>query len=255
MRIVKIGGRPQANPRLSTIIGDAWQSMPGGLCIVHGGGDEMSAMQRALGKHPEFVGGRRVTSEGDIELLRMVLSGVVNKRLVNAFLAVGLPAIGISGEDGALIGAEAIDKAKLGFAGRPVKINADLLRSLLNAGYLPVISPVAYDSSNPDGGALNVNGDDAAAAIAAALGAEELLLVSDVEGVRDADGVTFQSLSGDSARELIATGIAAGGMAAKIESAREALAGGVGSVRICDLNGLFDDQVGTFITLSQSVAI
>jgi len=136
-----------------------------------------------------------------------------------------------------------------------VKVNADLLRSLLNAGYLPVISPVAYDASSPNGGALNVNGDDAAAAIAAALGAEELLLVSDVEGVRDADGVTFQSLSGDSARELIMTGIAAGGMAAKIESAREALAGGVGSVRICDLNGLVDDQVGTFITLSQSVAI
>jgi acetylglutamate kinase len=76
-----------------------------------------------------------------------------------------------------------------------------------------------------------------------------------VEGVRDADGVTFQSLSGDSARELITTGIAAGGMAAKIESACEALAGGVGSARICDLNGLVDDQVGTFITLSQSVAI
>ena len=255
MRVVKIGGRPQANPQLSTIIRDAWQSLPGALCIVHGGGDEMSAMQRALGKQPTFVGGRRVTSEGDIELLRMVLSGVVNKRLVNGFLAAGLPAIGISGEDGALIGAEAIDKAKLGFAGRPVKINADLLRSLLNAGYLPVISPVAYDADGANGGALNVNGDDAAAAIAAALGAEELLLVSDVEGVRDADGVTVQSLNGDSARELIATGIAAGGMAAKIESAREALTGGVGSVRICDLNGLVDDQVGTFITLSQSVAI
>jgi acetylglutamate kinase len=185
----------------------------------------------------------------------MVLSGVVNKRLVNGFVAAGLPAIGISGEDGALIGAEAIEKARLGFAGRPVKINADLLRSLLNAGYLPVISPVSYDASSPGGGALNVNGDDAAAAIAAALGAEELLLVSDVEGVRGPDGGTFQSLSGDSARELIATGIAAGGMAAKIESARDALAGGVGSVRICDLNGLVDDQVGTFITLSQSVAI
>jgi len=255
MRVVKIGGRPQANPQLPTIISDAWQDAPGGLCIVHGGGDEMSAMQRALGKQPAFVGGRRVTSEGDIELLRMVLSGVVNKRLVNSLVSAGLPAVGISGEDGGLIGAEAIDKAKLGFAGRPVKVNADLLRSLLNAGYLPVISPVAYDASSPNGGALNVNGDDAAAAIAAALGAEELLLVSDVEGVRDADGVTFQSLSGDSARELITTGIAAGGMAAKIESAREALAGGVGSVRICDLNGLVDDQVGTFITLSQSVAI
>jgi len=255
MLVVKIGGRSQANPELPRIIRKAWQRSAGSLCIVHGGGDEMSSMQRALGKQPVFVGGRRGTSEGDIELLRMVLSGVVNKRLVSSFTAAGLPALGISGEDGALIGAEPIDLSTLGFAGRPVKIKADLLRSLLGAGYLPVISPVAYDSKNPKGGALNVNGDDAAAAIASALGAEELLLISDVEGVRDADGTTFQNLSSDSARELIASGIAAGGMAAKIESAQEALAGGVGSVRICDLGGLVDDQQGTFITLSQSVAI
>lgn len=212
-------------------------------------------MQRALGKQPVFIGGRRVTSEGDIELLRMVLSGVVNKRLVNAFTTVGLPALGISGEDGALIGAEAIDVNTLGFAGRPIRINAELVRSLLGAGYLPVISPVAYDVNNAKGGALNVNGDDAAAAIAGALGAEELLLISDVDGVRDADGATLQSLSGESARELIANGVVAGGMAAKIESAQEALNGGVGSVRICDLGALADDQLGTFITLSQSVAI
>jgi len=255
MRVVKIGGRPQANPELPRIIRKAWERSASSLCIVHGGGDEMSAMQRALGKQPVFVGGRRVTSEGDIELLRMVLSGVVNKRLVNSFTAAGLPALGISGEDGALIGAEPIDISTLGFAGCPVKINADLLHSLLGAGYLPVISPVAYDSTNPKGGALNVNGDDAAAAIASALGAEELLLISDVNGVRDADGTTFQNLSVDSARELIASGIAAGGMAAKLESAQVALAGGVGSVRICDLGGLVDDQQGTFMTLSQSVAI
>ncbi len=255
MRVVKIGGRPQADPQLPSIISDAWHRSPGSLCIVHGGGDEMSAMQRALGKQPVFIGGRRVTSEGDIELLRMVLSGVVNKRLVSVFTAIGLPALGISGEDGELIGAQTIDKASLGFAGRPARVNAHLLRFLLNAGYLPVISPVGCDLKNPNGGALNVNGDDAAAAIAAALGAEELLLISDVEGIRDSDGTTLQSLTGESARDLIASGIATGGMAAKIESAHEALSRGVGSVRICDLRGLQDNQSGTFITLSQSVAI
>lgn len=255
MRVVKIGGRPQSDPKLLRILRDAWQASPGALCIVHGGGDELSAMQRALGKQPVFIGGRRVTSEGDIELLRMVLSGVVNKRLVSSFVAAGIPAIGVSGEDGALIGAEPIDKTNLGYAGRPVKINADLLRTLLNGGYMPVISPVSYDSSRGRGGALNVNGDDAAAAIAAALGAEELLLVVDVDGVRDADGVTLQSLNGDSTRELITSGVAAGGMAAKLESAQAALTAGVGSVRICDLGGLLDDQLGTAITLSQSVAI
>jgi acetylglutamate kinase len=255
MRVVKIGGRPQADPHLPGIINDLWQRLPGSLCIVHGGGDEMSAMQRALGKQPVFVGGRRVTSEGDIELLRMVLSGVVNKRLVSAFTAFGLPALGISGEDGELIGAQTIDKESLGFAGRPTRINTHLLRFLINAGYLPVISPVGCDLKNPNGGALNVNGDDAAAAIAAALGADELLLVSDVEGVRDAEGTTLQTLSGESGRELIASGTAVGGMAAKLESAHEALTRGVGAVRICDLRGLLDDQSGTFITLSQSVAI
>ncbi len=255
MRVVKIGGRAQANPQLPTILRDAWLAAPGSFCVVHGGGDDMSAMQRALGREPAFIGGRRVTSESDLELLRMVLSGVVNKRLVNAFLAAGIPAIGISGEDGRLIGAEMIDAATLGFAGRPVAVNAGLLHTLLSAGYMPVISPVAYDLNSSKGGALNVNGDDAAAAIAAGLGADELFFVADVEGVRDAEGGILSTLSGESARDLITNGVAAGGMAAKIESAQAALAGGVSSVRICDLDGLVDDERGTFITLSQSIAL
>ena len=255
MRVVKIGGRAQANPQLPIVLRDAWQAAPGAVCLVHGGGDDMSAMQRALGREPAFIGGRRVTSEGDLELLRMVLSGVVNKRLVNSLLAAGVPAIGISGEDGRLIGAEVIDVGTLGWAGRPSSVNSDLLRSLLSAGYMPVISPVAYDSHSSTGGALNVNGDDAAAAIAAALDADELFLVADVEGVRDAEGEILSTLNGEFARELIASGIAAGGMAAKIESAQAALAGGVSSVRICDLNGLIDDERGTFLTLSPSIAL
>ena len=255
MRVVKIGGRAQANPQLSRILRDAWLASPGALCLVHGGGDEISAMQRALGREPKFVAGRRVTSEGDLDLLRMVLSGVVNKRLVNAFVAAGLPAIGISGEDGGLIGAEIIDAATLGFAGRPVTINVDLLESLMSGKYLPVISPVAYDAKSAKGSALNVNGDDAAAAIAAALGAEELVLVADVEGLLDAEGEMIPSLNAESARELVASGIAAGGMAAKIESAQAALAAGVSSVRVCDLKGLVDAERGTFITSSQSIAL
>ena len=165
MRVVKIGGRAQVDSRFAAVLREAWNADPGELCVVHGGGDEVSAMQRALGREAAFVGGRRITSEGDIDLLRMVLSGVVNKRLVNSLLAVGLPAVGISGEDGGLIGAEPIDMASLGFAGRPIAVKADLLRTLLKAGYLPVISPLGYHATSPNGGALNVNGDDAAAAI------------------------------------------------------------------------------------------
>lgn len=255
MRIVKVGGRAQTDPRLTSALQDAWNASLGALCVVHGGGDEISAMQRTLGREAAFIRGRRVTSRDDLELLRMVLSGAVNKRLVSSLVAAGIAAIGMSGEDGGLIGAELIDAATLGFVGRPESINADLLRTLMDAGYLPVISPVGYDVRDPAGGALNVNGDDAAAAIAAALGADELLLIADVEGVRDGSGEIVSSLSYETARELIANGIASEGMAAKLESAQAALAAGVPSVRICDLAGLNDSDRGTFITQSQSIAL
>lgn len=252
-RVVKIGGRAQADPGLSTALYQAWNDAPNTLCIVHGGGDEITAMQRALGSEPTFVGGRRVTSQGDLELLRMVLSGVVNKRLVNGLVAAGVPAVGLSGEDDALIGAELIDATALGFAGRPMTINVQLLRTLMDAGYMPVISPVGFNAASESGGALNVNGDDAAAGIAASLKAEELLLIADVEGVRGPRGDVVQSLSLESARDLIASGVAAGGMAAKLESAHAALVAGVDRVRICDLAGLADSERGTFITQSQGV--
>lgn len=248
MRVVKLGGRAQSSAQLPAAICEAWQARPGALCIVHGGGDEISAMQRALGRETRFVDGRRVTTANDIELLRMVLSGTVNKRLVNALVAAGSPAVGLSGEDSRLIAAEPIDIDALGYVGEPAEVNAGLLETLLGGGFLPVISPLAYDASITAGGALNVNGDDAAAAIAIALDAEELLLISDVEGVRGEDGAMIPLVDPERARDLIASGAAAGGMIAKLHAAERALAGGVGRVRICDLNGLTDSQCGTFIT-------
>ena len=254
-RVLKIGGRAQNDPSLMQVIHEAWKASPGALCVIHGGGDEVSAMQRALGREAAFVGGRRVTAQSDLELLRMVLSGVVNKRLVSGLVAADVPAIGMSGEDGALIGAEFIDRAVLGYAGRPVSINKDLLLALMRARYLPVISPVAFNTESGVGGALNVNGDDAAAAIAAAIGATELMYIVDVEGVLDGDDQVVGNLTLEQAREMIANGTAAAGMAAKLESAEAALTNGVGSVRICPLRGVTDTQCGTFLTQSQSVAI
>ena len=254
-RVVKIGGRAQSDPMLARVVRDAWNAAPGALCVIHGGGDEVSAMQRALGREAAFVGGRRVTSQGDLELLRMVLSGVVNKRLVSTLVAADVPAIGISGEDAALIGAEFIDRPVLGYAGRPVSINQELLQALLSSGYLPVISPVAFNSDSGVGGALNVNGDDAASAIAVAIGASELIFIVDVEGVLDSENRVLGSLTLEQARELIANGTASAGMAAKLESAEAALVNGVASVRICPLRGITDAQCGTFLTQSQSVAI
>ena len=254
-RVLKIGGRAQNDPSLSRVIRDAWNEAPGRLCVIHGGGDEVSAMQRALGRAAAFVGGRRVTSQSDLELLRMVLSGVVNKRLVSNLVAADVPAVGLSGEDAALISAEFIDRAVLGYAGRPVGINKELLASLMRAGYLPVISPVAFNVESGIGGALNVNGDDAAAAIAAAVGASELMFIVDVEGVLDADKQTVGNLTLEQAREMIVSGTASAGMAAKLESAEAALVHGVASVRICPLRGVSDLQCGTFLTQSQSLAI
>ncbi|HUQ99490.1 MAG TPA: acetylglutamate kinase [Gemmatimonadaceae bacterium] len=251
MRVIKIGGRAQADPSLPLRLKEAWLAAHGELCVVHGGGDEVSSLQRAMGRPTEFVGGRRVTSRGDIELLRMVLSGAVNKRLVNSFVAVGIPALGISGEDAHLIEAEQIDAQRLGMAGKVAAINVELLRHLVRSGYLPVISPVAYWSGK--GGALNVNGDDAAAAMAIALGAEELLLVADVDGVRGADGGTISTLNIESAVELVAEGIAEGGMAAKLESATIALESGVIRVKVCGLAGITDADSGTFIIQQEGV--
>lgn len=253
MRVVKIGGRAQSDPGLAGMIRAVWEATPNALCIVHGGGDEITAMQNALGREAVFVGGRRVTSAADLELLRMVLSGVVNKRLVNSFVTDGVPAVGISGEDSGLIGAEIIDSATLGFAGRPTRIRPLIIQTLLAAGFLPVISPVAYDVSSGTGGMLNVNGDDAAAAIAVSLGADELVFVADVRGVEDDSGMVLSSIHTEFARELIARGVAAGGMAAKLESAQAALRAGVERVRICDVAGLAEADGGTLITQAEGV--
>lgn len=253
MRVVKIGGRAQSDPRLAGSIRAAWDAAPNALCVVHGGGDEITAMQNALGREAVFVGGRRVTSKGDLELLRMVLSGVANKRLVNSLVTEGVPAVGISGEDSGLIGARIIDAATLGFAGYPTTIRPQLILTLLADGFLPVISPVAYDISSGTGGTLNVNGDDAAAALAASLKADELVFIVDVEGVEDENGVVLPNIQTDFAQDLIRHGVAAGGMAAKLQSAETALKCGVERVRICDVAGLADSERGTLITHAEGV--
>ena len=257
MRVIKIGGRAQNEDRLFKAICDAWIGAPGTLCVVHGGGDEVSTLQRAMGREAVFVGGRRVTSLGDLELLRMVLSGVVNKKLVSRFQGMGVPALGLSGEDGGLIEADIIDAPTLGYAGKPVSVNASLLHTILDAGYMPVISPVSYNASNArnTSRALNVNGDDAATAIAVALEAEELLFVADVAGVRTQTGEFAQTLNADQAKELIDSGVAVAGMAAKLESATKALAAGVERVRICDLEGISDCQKGTNFTQAAGFAL
>lgn len=249
-RVIKIGGRPQSEPALGARVAELWNHGEQPVVIVHGGGDEVTTLQALLGLEARFVGGRRVTQEKDIDIVRMALSGAANKRLVATLMDHGVKALGLSGEDAALITAVPIDAARLGRVGAPHRANVELLWHLLDGGYLPVVSPVSRNacagssSALGDAPALNVNGDDAASALAVALAATELLLVADVPGVMS-DGTVITRLSGDLARQLMTNGTAAGGMCAKIEAALAARAGGVERVRIGDLSAISESDCGT----------
>jgi acetylglutamate kinase len=247
IRVVKIGGRPQTDPQLPALVAASVAREDSRLVLVHGGGDEISALQSALGGSTMFVDGRRVTTERDIDIVRMALSGSANKRLVAKLVDRGVNAVGVSGEDARLIAADALDFEQLGYVGAPRTINVSFLSHLLAGGYLPVISPVSRDACSDDGSALNVNGDDAAAAIAAAMKAKELVLVADVEGVMS-DGCVIANLTVDGAQRLIENGTANKGMRAKLEAGMRALAGGVGRVRISDLHALTDERRGTSLS-------
>lgn len=245
-QVIKIGGRPQTDPSLGSLIARSWARSKGQLVLVHGGGDEVSTLQQVLGGAAQFVNGRRVTTERDIDLVRMALSGSANKRLVATLNTAGIAAIGLSGEDASLIGADPMDAEHLGYVGSPARINVDLLRHLLAGGYLPVISPVSRDDTGALGVALNVNGDDAAAAIAGALHADELLLVADVPGVLR-DGDVVPTLNCAEAHTALADGTAAGGMRAKLQAALAALDAGIPRVRISDLAAIGDSNRGTVL--------
>ncbi len=248
VRVVKLGGRAQGDPTLPTRLHDAVAVTGARLVVVHGGGDEVSALQRQMGTEPTFVGGRRVTSPSDLDTVRMVLSGAVNKRLVAQFITAGVRAVGLSGEDGGLITARVTNPA-FGRVGGDVITDATLVADLLNSGWVPVISPLARDREAANGAGLNVNGDDAAASIAAALGADELVFVADVPGVFE-DGTVLRGIDTAAIAALVARGVVQGGMRAKLEAATMALRNGVRRVRVAGLAGITDHSAGTVISLT-----
>lgn len=244
-RVIKIGGRAQSDAGLAASVRHA--TATDRIVVVHGGGDEVSALQRRLGMTPTFHGGRRVTTPDDLEIVRMVLSGSANKRLVAALVGAGIRAVGISGEDDGLLCARASARETLGEVGTPSRVDARLLNLLVTAGYVPVVSPLARDEET--GSTLNVNGDDAAAAIAIAVGAAELLLVADVAGVM-AQGAVVPELDLEQAAALVDNGTARDGMAAKLQAARRAVELGVARVRIGNISAIQSATAGTVITLS-----
>jgi acetylglutamate kinase len=251
MIVIKLGGRVQSHPELVSALGARWNATPGAVCVVHGGGDEVSTLQRQMGREPSFINGRRVTSEEDLDLVRMVLSGSANKRLVSSLVAAGIPAVGISGEDAGLIEARPIDLASFGRSGTPVTVRTEVLESLLLSGFMPVISPVARDISSAHGAALNVNGDDAAAAIASALRAE-LWMIADVQGVLDADKNVISCVDEATTSDLVSRGVVNKGMHAKLEAGFAAISKGATAVRIAGLEALTSVGVGQGTLLTAS---
>lgn len=199
--------------------------------VVHGGGPMINDLLNRLGIKSDFVRGKRVTDKATVEVVEMVLSGLVNKRIVQAINDQGGRAIGISGKDDDLIVCEP-DDPELGFVGRPVEVNAQILRDLYGAGLIPVVAPVATGRNENE--TFNVNGDTAAGAIAGALKADRLLLLTDVSGVKGETGEVLTQLTPQDVREMTAKGIIAGGMIPKTETALAALEAGVRAVVILD---------------------
>ena len=199
--------------------------------VVHGGGPMINDMLARLDIKSEFVRGKRVTDQATVEVVEMVLTGLVNKRIVQAIMDEGGRAVGLSGKDDDLMVCEA-DDPDLGFVGRPVEMNVQVLRDLFKAGIIPVVAPVATGMSALE--TFNVNGDTAAGAIAAALKADRLLLLTDVEGVKNGAGEIMTQLTPEEVRAMIADGTIAGGMIPKTETALKAVEDGVRAVVILD---------------------
>ncbi len=249
-RVLKIGGAALAD--------DAWLStfargvVEAGVpsVVVHGGGPDINALSERLGIAFTWSNGRRVTSPEMLDAAAMVLSGRLNKRIVGALLDAGADAIGISGEDGGLVQAAFAEGGALGRVGEVADVRAELLQWLLARGIVPVVSPI---SRGPDGRGVNVNADEVAGGIAAALGAPELLFITDVAGVLEA-GVVRSELTEHEANALIASEVAQGGMAMKLRSAVQALSMGVASVRIGRFDALQDRAAGTRICRQEALA-
>jgi acetylglutamate kinase len=214
--------------------------------VVHGGGPMINDLLNRLGIRSDFVRGKRVTDKATVEVVEMVLTGLVNKRIVQAIMDEGGRAVGLSGKDDDLMVCEP-DDPELGFVGKPVEMNVQVLRDLFKAGIIPVVAPVAT-GMNPNE-TFNVNGDTAAGAIAGALKADRLLLLTDVSGVKNREGEIVTQMTPDEVRAMIADGTISGGMIPKTETALAAVEEGVRAVVILDgrvpnacLLELFTDQ-------------
>ena len=226
------------------------------VVVVHGGGPEINSMLKKIGKESKFVDGLRYTDEETMDIVQQVLCGKVNKDLVATLNRTGGKAVGLCGMDGSLFGAEVLDNGKYGQVGEIVSVNAEAVETALANGYIPVVSTVAQGVDAEC--AYNINADTAAAKLATALGAERLILLTDVRGLlRDPkdESTLIPSLTISQVPELVQDGIISGGMIPKIECCVEAVRSGVKSAVILDgriehsilIELLSDEGIGTML--------
>ena len=245
--VIKVGGaKLAAEDEIDALVDHVRRPGERGdrVVVVHGGGPEINTLHERLGVDTEKRDGIRVTRGEGMELAQMVLCGLVNKRVVARFLGGGVAAVGLSGVDGGLLTADLLDEELWGRVGREPRVDTRLLEELLAAGRVPVIAPI---SLGEDAAPVNVNADDAAHAIASALGVDSLDFISDIPGVKGAAGDVIARVDADGVTRLIADGVVVGGMVPKLEAALEALDAGVGRVRIGDLAAM-DARTATEVT-------
>ncbi|MCI4331152.1 MAG: acetylglutamate kinase [Thermoplasmata archaeon] len=257
--MVKVGGEELAEgPALAELVTSIALILRSGrpVVIVHGGGDEVTERAAELGIASEQRDGLRVTTDRMLGVVAEVLAGRINVRLVNALTGAGVPAVGLTGVSAALLPVRPAGSppGSLGWVGEPIGARTRLLNSLLSEGYTPVVAPLGVDGS---GAIYNVNADQAAAAVAGAMKAD-LLLITDVDAVRDAQGDPVRALALPELLAFLEGGAAKGGMIPKLQSAARALREGSPSVWIGSLHGLRADgplpYAGTRLTLRRAAA-
>ena len=231
--VIKLGGHAMGSDEaMDTFARDVVLLRQVGInpVIVHGGGPMINAMLKKLKIKSEFVDGKRVTDKATMEVVEMVLSGLVNKRIVQAINRQGGMGVGLSGKDANLINCTQTDP-NLGFVGTPSDMDPSVLQHLFEKDMIPVIAPIG---SGPEGETFNINGDTAAGAIASALQADRLLLLTDVAGVKNADGDVVTELKAADVEAMTRSGVIAGGMIPKTETALKAVRSGVRACTIVD---------------------
>jgi acetylglutamate kinase len=238
--VIKYGGHAMVDDELSRVFAaDIVLIKQVGInpVVVHGGGPQIAEMLDRLDIKSSFVDGLRITDSATVEVVEMVLAGKINKQIVQAMTEAGGNALGLSGKDAGLMLANRVQKIKagqaldLGFVGDPAEIDADVLNRLAAAGFVPVIAPIGFGRG---GETYNINADTAAGAIAAAMKATRLLLLTDVAGVLDKDGNLLTDLTVSQVKSLMKDGTISGGMIPKLETCVEALEDGVEAAVILD---------------------